>query len=153
MCVSTGASINVSTAANICPLHLTALILSICVGFQAHLSLSLLILIHADTLPDSNPQYSSLSCRSSPRFQPFVLILADPDVRRAGKPLDPIQAASLFYAGYNVKIPLSSTEKRALHTLVACRLALSFTFGMYSAAQDPQNEYTSHHMCTSQQLL
>merc|ERR1712086_456024 len=64
---------------------------------------------------------------------------------RAGKPFDPIQAASLFYAGYNIKIPLSSTEKRALHTLVACRLALSFTFGMYSAAQDPQNEYLLLH--------
>ena len=36
---------------------------------------------------------------------------------------------------------LSEAEWAALPTLISCRLAMSLTIGMFSAAQDPDNEY------------
>eukprot|EP00656_Telonema_subtile_P017847 TRINITY_DN19625_c0_g1_i2.p1 TRINITY_DN19625_c0_g1~~TRINITY_DN19625_c0_g1_i2.p1 ORF type:complete len:273 (+),score=67.64 TRINITY_DN19625_c0_g1_i2:167-985(+) len=58
---------------------------------------------------------------------------------------DPLDAAAYFYGGYASQLGLTSKEKEVLHTLVACRLASSYTFGMYSSAQDPHNEYLLLH--------
>lgn len=69
----------------------------------------------------------------------------DPTSRRVTRPLDPIEAAAAFYGGYASCTPLTIAEKQVLHTLVACRLAISFTFGMYSFSQDPTNEYLLMH--------
>eukprot|EP00658_Telonema_sp_P-2_P057832 TRINITY_DN4624_c0_g1_i3.p1 TRINITY_DN4624_c0_g1~~TRINITY_DN4624_c0_g1_i3.p1 ORF type:complete len:375 (+),score=94.72 TRINITY_DN4624_c0_g1_i3:323-1447(+) len=81
------------------------------------------------------------------------------EVRRRGqqlppsKPVDPIEAAATFYGGYASKMQLLIPEKEALHTLVACRLAISFTYGMYSYSQDPTNEYLLQHATPAYEAL
>lgn len=58
---------------------------------------------------------------------------------------DPIGAAASLYSGYCSKRQLLPAEQKALHTLVACRLAISVTNGAFSVAQEPENEYLLFH--------
>ena len=58
---------------------------------------------------------------------------------------DPVHAACTFYSGYASVRRLLPAEIEVLHTLVACRLAISVTNGAYSIEQDPNNEYLLQH--------
>ena len=53
----------------------------------------------------------------------------------------PPSSTTFRYAGY-VNHPdskIQTDERAVLLTLVACRLSISYTLGMYSFAQDPEN--------------
>ena len=59
-----------------------------------------------------------------------------------------LRAAQAFFRGYrssSTSPQLDPTEIRLLPVLIACRLATSYTFGMYSYSQDPSNEYLLLH--------
>jgi len=57
----------------------------------------------------------------------------------------PVQAAAALYSGYCSLRQLLPEEQRALHTLVACRLAISVTNGALSQSKEPENEYLLLH--------
>ena len=58
-----------------------------------------------------------------------------------GMAMEPLLALRAVCRGYNAERQLSEAEWAALPTLISCRLAMSLTIGMFSAAQDPDNEY------------
>ena len=64
-----------------------------------------------------------------------------------------MDAAAAFYGGFASKITLSTAEKSVLHTLVACRLAISYTYGMFSYSMDPTNEYLLLHAIPAYEAL
>lgn len=57
----------------------------------------------------------------------------------------PWDATCSFYKGYIKQFPIFKCEKNVLWTLVACRLAISHTMGMYSFSKDPNNKYLLIH--------
>lgn len=57
----------------------------------------------------------------------------------------PWDATCSFYKGYIKQFPILKCEKNVLWTLVACRLAISHTMGMYSYSKDPNNKYLLIH--------
>lgn len=58
---------------------------------------------------------------------------------------NPWKATYAFYKGYVKEFPILNCEKNALWTLVACRLAISHTIGMYSFMKNPDNKYLLLH--------
>ena len=57
----------------------------------------------------------------------------------------PLEACETFLKGYQEHCSLDSVELSLIPTLVACRLATSFTMGNYSYQKDPENEYLLFH--------
>jgi Ser/Thr protein kinase RdoA (MazF antagonist) len=57
----------------------------------------------------------------------------------------PLEAAAAVYAGYRSVASLQPNEVQVICTLTACRLAISFTIGMFSYSEDPANEYLLFH--------
>jgi Ser/Thr protein kinase RdoA (MazF antagonist) len=57
----------------------------------------------------------------------------------------PVEAAAAVYAGYLSVASLTAEERSLVCTLTACRLAISYTLGMFSYAQDPTNQYLLFH--------
>merc|ERR1712038_2086931 len=58
---------------------------------------------------------------------------------------NPWKATYAFYKGYVKEFHILNCEKNALWTLVACRLAISHTIGMYSFMKNPDNKYLLLH--------
>jgi len=56
-----------------------------------------------------------------------------------------LAAAALLLSGFSKEYELNAEETALLKHLVACRLALSVTFGNYSYKQQPWNEYLLLH--------
>lgn len=50
-----------------------------------------------------------------------------------------------FFSGFATATTLSGYERAVLPTLVACRLAMSCTYGALSISKDPTNEYLQLH--------
>lgn len=64
-----------------------------------------------------------------------------------------ILAAVALLRGLAEVEQLHRQEVGLLRTLVACRLACSYTFGMFSYSQDPSNEYLLHHAAPAGRAL
>merc|ERR1719453_642771 len=56
-----------------------------------------------------------------------------------------MDAAAHVYSGYCSVRQLLPKEQKVLYTLVACRLAISVTYGAFSTQEDPENEYLLLH--------
>lgn len=64
-----------------------------------------------------------------------------------------VSAALALLRGVAAVAPLSAEEARLLPVLVSCRLACSYTFGMYSHSKDPGNAYLLHHAAPAGRVL
>lgn len=60
-------------------------------------------------------------------------------------PVGTLQAAQCFLSGYNTVNRLTLEEKKVLITLIACRLAMSCTFGAFAYFKQPDNHYLLLH--------
>jgi hydroxylysine kinase len=67
--------------------------------------------------------------------------------------IDRVSAACALLEGFSEKFDLESSERGALRTLTAARIATSVTLGALSIAKDPNNEYLKLHSKPGRQAL
>lgn len=60
-------------------------------------------------------------------------------------PMDMLEAGSCMLSGYNTVFKLTPEEKEILVTLIACRCAMSVTYGAFSYFKQPDNKYLLLH--------
>lgn len=62
-----------------------------------------------------------------------------------GKTKHSLAAAAAMLRGFHSVYPVTDEERKHLRLLIACRLALSCTFGAFSLQQNPDNLYLLLH--------